>query len=358
MFKVRVLAFTCIMSLAVVSSGAADPSASAAPPGGDGSPRAVALHRSLMAATPESVQMAVHTSPDATRQGVVLNHTYGRATIQIPARAADGISVAKGDQHIRVGLPRAEVAAPAETVAHGIVSFDNKDGSATVPVVLQDGSVQINTVIASADAPTRYKYDLGLPEGASATEVDGIVLLRDQDGSFLGGLAPAWAKDAEGREVPTRYELQGSSVTQVVEHDANFTYPVVADPWLGVNLFSYVSSTVRAPYLGRPVYTMELSAWGQLIYRGSAALGLAGVPMGVGMPIAYIGYQIMTNEGWAEVKSRQPGANTVSVQQQYVCHVRYGYPVLGSGWRWDLERARPPKYDWTRTNVLVHRCNW
>ncbi len=103
---------------------------------------------------------------------------------------------------------------------------------------------------------------------------------------------------------------------------------------------------------------MELSTWGQLIYRGSAALGLAGVPMGAGMPIAYIGYQIMTNEGWAEVKSRQPGANTVSVQQQYVCHVRYGYPVLGSGWRWDLERARPPKYDWTRTNVFAHRCNW
>ena len=65
--------------------------------------------------------------------------------------------------------------------------------------------------------------------------------------------------------------------------------------------------------------------WGQ----APAALGLAGVPMGAGMPIAYIGYQIMTNEGWAEVKSRQPGANTVSVQQQYVCHVRYGYPVLG-----------------------------
>lgn len=358
MSKLRAFALTCVLSLAVVASSASAPSASAAPPNGAGSPQAVALQRALTAATPESVQRAAHSNPASTRQGAVLTHAYDRATIQVPARAAEGISVANGDQRIRVTLPRAEAAAPAETVAHGIVSFDNKDGSTTVPVVLQDGSVQINTVIASADAPTRYKYGLDLPQGASVTEVDGIVLLHDQNGSFLGGLAPAWAKDADGRQVPTRYELQGSSVTQVVDHDASFTYPVVADPWLGVNLFSYVSSTVRAPYLGQPVYTMELSTWGQLIYRGSAALGLAGVPMGAGMPIAYIGYQIMTNEGWAEVKSRQPGANTVSVQQQYVCHVRYGYPVLGSGWRWDLERARPPKYDWTRTNVFAHRCNW
>ena len=45
-------------------------------------------------------------------------------------------------------------------------------------------------------------------------------------------VAPAWARDADGKPVPTRYELRGSDLVQVVEHTTgNFRYPVTADPW-------------------------------------------------------------------------------------------------------------------------------
>src|SRR5690606_35224627 len=40
-----------------------------------------------------------------------------------------------------------------------------------------------------------------------------------------------WAIDAEGRQVPTRYEVDDEGVTQVVDHRAgDFAYPIVADP--------------------------------------------------------------------------------------------------------------------------------
>lgn len=51
-----------------------------------------------------------------------------------------------------------------------MVSYDNNNGSLTVPVVQKDGSVQVNTVIESPSAPTRYAYPVELPDGASVQE--------------------------------------------------------------------------------------------------------------------------------------------------------------------------------------------
>ena len=46
-------------------------------------------------------------------------------------------------------------------------------------------------------------------------------------------IEPAWAKDAEGKSVPTHYEINGNTITQVVEFDENTAFPVVADPAVG-----------------------------------------------------------------------------------------------------------------------------
>lgn len=43
--------------------------------------------------------------------------------------------------------------------------------------------------------------------------------------------AAPWAFDANGTPVPTHYEVQGSTLVQVVDHTgAGIAYPVVADP--------------------------------------------------------------------------------------------------------------------------------
>jgi hypothetical protein len=45
-------------------------------------------------------------------------------------------------------------------------------------------------------------------------------------------VAPAWALDADGDPVPTRYELRGNNLVQTVDHTgADFSYPITADPW-------------------------------------------------------------------------------------------------------------------------------
>ena len=55
------------------------------------------------------------------------------------------------------------------------------------------------------------------------------------DGDTIGVFDVPWAYDAAGLIVPTRYEIDGSTLTQVVEHSSSFAYQVVANPPSGVD---------------------------------------------------------------------------------------------------------------------------
>ncbi len=56
------------------------------------------------------------------------------------------------------------------------------------------------------------------------------VLLLGPNDELLTTFDPAWAKDANGAPVPTRYEIEGNTLVQVVDFTADTAFPVVADP--------------------------------------------------------------------------------------------------------------------------------
>lgn len=97
--------------------------------------------------------------------------------------------------------------------------------------------------IDSQDVDPLFEFALDVPEGGSV-DVDaetGSVVAYDADGNVSSLIAPPWAYDAEGNEVPTWFEVEDGAVYQYVDHlSRQFTYPVVADPvWLvPVLLFS------------------------------------------------------------------------------------------------------------------------
>lgn len=95
---------------------------------------------------------------------------------------------------------------------------------------------------ADSGAPGRFDYGLSLDPGSTLViDADGVVEVLDASGAMTAGVAPAWAKDASGADVPTHYEVSGSTLTQVVDHSSpGIAYPVVADPFLGINLLSGV----------------------------------------------------------------------------------------------------------------------
>ena len=266
------------------------------------------------------------------------------STVSVPHDPNEGALLTSPNGDVGLHFPFAEDAT-AEVTDEGLVAFDNQNSSVTVPVIREEGSLQVLTVIEGPEAPDRYAYDLTLSPGSSVTPADdGTILITDAEGSFAGLIMPAWAKDAAGAPVETWYEVTGSTVTQVVVHDSDTQYPVVADPWLGVTLFKNFN---RTTYSGDYRYNGTVTAGGAIILSGGG---------GVGGHAA--GMAVFNSNGWDEWKAKWSAiTNKATLKQQYSCHVAagvYGLPFTGE---YNLERSRANRSNWV-SGVLSHRCNW
>ncbi|MEU2790781.1 hypothetical protein [Streptomyces sp. NPDC007100] len=97
-----------------------------------------------------------------------------------------------------------------------------------------DGGIRALAVLKDATAPREQRYNIGLPNGAHLMKLDnGAVAAIAKNGTFLGGFATPWAKDATGKPVPTSYRVDGNTLVQTVRIADSTAFPVVADPkWL------------------------------------------------------------------------------------------------------------------------------
>lgn len=131
------------------------------------------------------------------------------------------------------------------------------------PVLMDGGSALIAIVIDSPASGDVFEFKTLASDDSHAKVLDdGSVLFTGSDGSFKGGLATPWARDAKGNDVPTRFEVtDANTIRQHVDlaSVASDAYPVVADPWLGAELYGrvYVTNTSQGF-----IVTTRPSAWG------------------------------------------------------------------------------------------------
>lgn len=296
----------------------------------------------IEAIAPEVVDAAAATESDDASAASL---SSGLTAIDVPRSATSPVTLNGAGRSLSMSLPFDNQASDATTES-GIPQFDNNNDSTTVPVVREDGTIQVLTVIESPSAPSRYDYTFSVPDGGAMTLGEtGAVIITNVDGSFLGGVAPAWAKDAKGDEIATHYEISGNTLTQVVEHSSDDAYPVVADPWLGIQLFENFS---RGWWNNDYTYNASVTGLGRAVL-GGVGFGLAGYAAG---------QVIFRNEGWAEWKSVWPAiTNKETLKQQYDCHVTAGVVGLPFTGPYNLERARSNYSNWG-SNVISHHCNW
>lgn len=175
--------------------------------------------------------LAVAQNPSA---GAGTEHSLGAGTVTVPTEAENGLDFSTpSGETITINLPNSGAAGKAELLQDGAVTYPAE--SSANSVIVSEASVQMLTTIASADAPTRYDYELDLAPGQRIESAGEGLQVIGADGSVQLAAGQAWARDAAGQSIPTRYEVNGSTVTQVVEHNSSseVTYPVVADPiWL------------------------------------------------------------------------------------------------------------------------------
>ncbi|MFF1876151.1 hypothetical protein ACFVXD_45725, partial [Kitasatospora herbaricolor] len=200
----------------------------------------------LQKANPESLTnlstgtaaTAEHATDTGSSESAAALNTSPTTGATVTAGARQAVNPDTGDltdvsaSSIGFQLPFAAQASDAVAQGPGVVAYDNHNGSTTVGVVKADTSVQLNTVINNAQAPTRYDYQVAIPTGAhlSVDSGTGSVQFLGTNGELLGAIDAPWATDANGNPVPTHYEVNGTTVTQVVGFTSTTAFPVVADP--------------------------------------------------------------------------------------------------------------------------------
>lgn len=304
---------------------------------------AIVVLEQVAAATPGNEADVLSNVADITTEGRgdnVIEATLNDVDVVVPVQPEDGVTLGE----TVISLPASEA---ADILANGVVEYDALDNTSLVVVVKDDSSVQMTSIIESADSPTTFSYDVDLPEGAVLTpQEDGSVIATNADGTMAIGVAPAWAYDAEGRPVPTRYVVEGATLTQVVDHaGAEFTYPVVADPYWGQALFRSVTTRQAANTI-----SAVTTDFARKLQKGTGP----GIPAGN----VVAGQNVLRNEGWAELKSKTWIINSKATwKQQYDCHVLGAFTPNTGGPSWDLEGNRSNNDFWL-VNVWNHKCNW
>ncbi len=200
---------------------------------------------------------AIRTIAPSVLNSVVNNASPGAATgsldvggvtVNIPAEPSKGLRIGS-EAPVTIGLPFSEDAGDARATDGGIVTYDNGNASSTVPVVHNDGSTQVLTVIDGRSAPTEYAYPVSLPAGARLVAQAGGAIILDAHGETIGTFSAPWARDSAGRRVATHYSVTGNTLTQFVQHRADgVTYPVVADPTYYLSTLYYSRADVESMY--------------------------------------------------------------------------------------------------------------
>ena len=102
-----------------------------------------------------------------------------------------------------------------------------------------DGA-QFLSVTPDAKAPRSFTFSF--PGKSLELLPDGSVVVRESlSGEPVAMIDPAWARDAQGKSVKTRFAVKGTALTQTIEPTSKTKYPVVADPrvrraWYGASV--------------------------------------------------------------------------------------------------------------------------
>jgi len=286
----------------------------------------------VVAVVPETVANAANV-PTKSSGIHAIDATVAGTNVVVPVDAVDGISLSSETSTVSIGLPFATQANNARVEQTGVVSYNNNNGSTTVPVLTADGNIQINTVIESASAPTRYEYPIDIPAGGTVVQSkeDDSVVVFDASGEVIMTVAAPWAKDARGNSVPTRYEVVNDVLTQVVDHSHSFIYPIIADPYVGNGVFyssAWISNTARG-YIVNAVPTAE--------GRRLNAVNVLGTHL----------------RQLKKILGSQSSKVTPTIREQFYCHVVGNFLEPGT---YNMESWRPYK-DWGWQLNPWDRCN-
>lgn len=293
--------------------------------------------------TPRESELVLdNNSTLAEVDGESLSVLDAEGQVDVPLDTAEPIVISdSGRSQIEISRPGDAI---STEIAPGVLAAQSGDSSTSVTALKDDGSVQMATILESEQAPSVYSYDFSLPTGATIGDFHGGVIIRDSDGNLLGGFPEAWAKDANGKSVRTWYEIQGTSVRQVIDHkgNQNIKYPIVADPAYARGMIHKVLQEKWDTKKGGWDIRFEVTAWARWVQ-----------PFAPGT---------VYSEGLKDLREHHPRSMAkATMAQQWHCHVT-GLPGT---YNIGLESWRKSMPDWSKRilpSIIranpAKACNW
>ncbi|MFH8339630.1 hypothetical protein [Streptomyces sp. AM6-12] len=218
-----------------------------------------------------TVDIANSTPAPGTPAKAETRTERGLVTVSTPARATGSVTAtSEAAGSLALTLPGAK---GAEGVKAGAGTVVYPDAASSTDVAVQpttDGGARALVTLKDAKAPEEQRFGLELPPGAeiSGDGEEGFEITKETAEGVhltLGTIEAPWAKDANGRPVPTGYRLDGTSIVQTVRVDDETAFPVVADP-------KFTWGIVTGTGYFNKAETKKIANNGALVAMGSWAL--------------------------------------------------------------------------------------
>lgn len=225
---------------------------------------------------------------------------------------------------------------------NNVIVMENDSEDYFITTEVFDGGLRNCFIIDKKCKEESFQVDLDLPKGSylefskdeyNNNKMDGSILIMKDEDTIIGAIGIPWAKDADGNEIETYYEISGDKIIQHVKHLGNdVKYPVVADP-----VISFTSCFKSGKWITR---------------NGVVSLSLK--PNAMLRTSMITGSSSMRKYSWNAVKSKFSSSkkwkNTTSMKNQYDCHWYFAFYKNG----FNLEPSRPTT-SWA--NMIAKSCN-
>ncbi len=188
---------------------------------------------------PESGDPPDRAASSAVAQDALYTNETTSGSLAIPIHLSDPIHFTT-DEGQSISVTRQSVAPDSasgvEQLPGVAVFLDTSENTSSVVLDLSTEEQTAFAVLEVIDGPTgpqSFTYEMALPDGAVLVlRESGQVWLRTAGSEESQLLTAPWAYDADSRPVPVRYQVDGNSLTMLVDHDieGQWSYPIVADP--------------------------------------------------------------------------------------------------------------------------------
>ncbi len=154
--------------------------------------------------------------------------------IRIPKRLGDGVNLSDTEVSLTPVDAQGDVLGGAEGVLDGAgVVYANVQTDTDEVVKPTTGGFAADTLLRSAASPLQLYFCIGLPAGASLSQVGGSGPVEVVDeGTMIATILPPSAQDAAGTSVPVSMSLSGDMLALTVEvsSSAEYRWPIEVDP--------------------------------------------------------------------------------------------------------------------------------